>query len=57
MEGLSPFLGAIAGALLPPGLPRLPVPDDLGPIPVMIPSSVCHLTDLSDKLTFQDTFH
>ena len=35
MEGLSPLLGAIAGAVLPPGLPCPPVPDDLGPIPVI----------------------
>ena len=28
-----PLLGAIAGAVLPPGLPCLPVPDVLGPIP------------------------
>ena len=35
LEGLSPLLGAIAGALLPPGFPCPPVPDDLGPIPVI----------------------
>ena len=32
-EVLFPLLGAIAGAVLHPGLPCLPVPDVLGPIP------------------------
>ena len=34
LEGTLPPLGAIAGAGLLPGFPCLPVPDDMGPIPV-----------------------